>query len=63
MTTRQEKYIQITGEPTGYGSWKFEEEETINQHNNQIMLDYAKQASEKFNLPIDQVFVVIQLDV
>jgi hypothetical protein len=56
------RYIQITGEPTGYACWKFEENEDLNAHNKDIIDTYSKQAQEQFGLPEDQVFVVIQLE-
>ena len=60
--TDEKSYLQIDGEPTGYGSWKFEEEnENVNEHNKDIIQEYAKKTQEELGLAADKVFVVIQL--
>ena len=61
--TKETKYVQIDGEPTGLQSWKFEEEDdTINQHNREVIEEYGKKVQKELNLPEEQVFIVIQLE-
>jgi hypothetical protein len=60
--TKENQYIQIDGEPTGYNCWKFEENDDLNKNNQELIQNYIKKTTEEFSLNESQVFVVIQLE-
>lgn len=58
-------YFEVEGEPTGYGSWKFDEDfctEEQADHFKEILNAFANEAAQTYNLPKEQVYVVIQLE-
>ncbi len=62
INTKVKTYLQIDGEPTGYGCWKFEENEDFNKHNREMIQNYIQKTAKDYGLEEDQVFVVIQLE-
>ena len=54
-------YIKVDGEPTGYGSWKFESTEGENKNNSKMIKKYMTDTAAQYKLTEDKVFVVIQL--
>ena len=56
-------YLQIEGEPTGYGSWNFDSDaENENEHFEEVVKQIHLKAVEKYKLPAEDVYVVIQLE-
>ena len=60
---KREKYaVQINGEPTGFDSWDFEDNDDENLTNKKMIESMRKNVSEELSIPEENVYPVIQLD-